>query len=262
MVTPDVGVNVVVTPDDNGPRARCCNPGLWTRATPGFEMVDTWQALVPLDAFRHYLNQQYGTDFMPTGYWNLHAWVILSAENINSFWTALWDFSGFIGEKGSIPVKNLWGWWYLRDNEFTLAFSLFRANQLFDAWSPMSKTRHRFWNTRLNFAENMLLAHPHARSPSQVAVISLVEGQQLATARGRIATSFHRETELRRFVHRGRTSCKRLGEARPVCGGSNGSHHCQQCGYVVVMAPVSRTSEASDSDERFCGTRYRLPPNP
>jgi acetoacetyl-CoA synthetase len=39
----------------------------------------------------------------------------------------------------------------------------------------------------------MLLAHPHARSASQLAVVSLIEGQNLATAKERMASSFIRQ---------------------------------------------------------------------
>jgi acetoacetyl-CoA synthetase len=59
------------------------------------------------DAFRRYLNQRQGTDFKPTDYWSLHAWVVLSAENNNTFWTALWEFGGVIGEKGLTPVSDI-----------------------------------------------------------------------------------------------------------------------------------------------------------
>jgi acetoacetyl-CoA synthetase len=164
------------------------------------------------DAFRRYLNQRHGTDFKPTAYWDLHAWAISSPENINHFWTALWDFGGVIGDKRSAPVR-VCCHVAIRDDQLIVAF-LRADNQLFDAWSPMSKTRDRFGDARLNWAENMLLAHPHARSSSQMAVVSLVESRQLPTAQERIAASLVKSltyAELYTEVAQAASSLKKLG---------------------------------------------------
>jgi acetoacetyl-CoA synthetase len=78
----------------------------------------------------------------------------------------------------------------------------------------MSKTRNRFGTTRLNWAENMLLAHPHARSSTQLAVVSLMEGQQLPTAGERLATSFIRQltyAELYTEVAQAASALKKMG---------------------------------------------------
>ncbi len=58
------------------------------------------------DFFRRYINKSCGTQFGATDYWALHAWVVETPENINAFWSALWDFSGLIGERGSGPVRH------------------------------------------------------------------------------------------------------------------------------------------------------------
>ena len=55
-----------------------------------------------LTKFREYVNARYGTDLKD--YWDLHRWSVGSPREMNECWTALWDWSGIIGEKGAPPV--------------------------------------------------------------------------------------------------------------------------------------------------------------
>lgn len=53
--------------------------------------------------FREFVNSRYGLHLKD--YWDLHAWSIGTSGQMNDFWTALWDWSGVIGEKGPAPVS-------------------------------------------------------------------------------------------------------------------------------------------------------------
>jgi acetoacetyl-CoA synthetase len=55
-----------------------------------------------MERFRQFINARYSLDIKGT--WELHAW---SVDHSNEFWKSIWDFYGFIGEKGAEPVRNL-----------------------------------------------------------------------------------------------------------------------------------------------------------
>lgn len=54
--------------------------------------------------FRHFVNKRHSLDLKD--YWDLHKWSTGTPEEINDFWTAVWDWSGIIGEKGEAPVSH------------------------------------------------------------------------------------------------------------------------------------------------------------
>lgn len=54
-------------------------------------------------AFRTQVNERYGLDLKD--YWDLHRWSTGSPEQVNNFWTSLWDYSNIIGDKGPAPVS-------------------------------------------------------------------------------------------------------------------------------------------------------------
>ena len=58
-----------------------------------------------LEDFRKYVNKKYGLSLKPGDFWSMHKWSIASAENINDFYNALWDWSGVVGDKGAQPVS-------------------------------------------------------------------------------------------------------------------------------------------------------------
>jgi acetoacetyl-CoA synthetase len=77
---------------------------------------------------------------------DLHAW---SCNASNDFWTAIWDWTTVIGDKGAPP--------------------------LFDDSPPFTDTTHLLPRAKLNWAENMLLSHPAARSTTKIALVGAVE---------------------------------------------------------------------------------------
>ncbi len=54
---------------------------------------------------REFANARHGLQMRD--YWDLHRWSTGSPEEMNDFWTALWDWSGIIGDKGTVPVSSL-----------------------------------------------------------------------------------------------------------------------------------------------------------
>ncbi|KZO89781.1 acetoacetyl-CoA synthetase [Calocera viscosa TUFC12733] len=97
-----------------------------------------------VNTFRLFVNHRYGLSLRNV--WDVHAF---SVDRPQEFWQGLWDFLGFIGER--IPGK-----------------------PLFDSSKPIYETRDTI-HARLNWTENMLLAHSNARSHSRLAVISATE---------------------------------------------------------------------------------------
>lgn len=145
-----------------------------------------------LNQFRLFVNERHGTDFKEGDYWSLHAWSISNPENINHFWNALWDWSGVIGDKGAQP--------------------------LFDATVPMYETGKMARHAHLNWAENMLLAHKHARSKTQLAVVSCIEPSpslgEKASRQQRLDSGFIRKltfAELYLEVARAASGLRKLG---------------------------------------------------
>ncbi len=84
----------------------------------------------------------------------------------------------------------------------------------------MTHTRNRFGQTRVNWAENVLLAHEHARSSTQIAVIGLAEGDQRASARRSLQSGFLRQLtydELYNEVAQAAGALKNLGVGPGDC---------------------------------------------
>ncbi|KAK4058801.1 hypothetical protein OIO90_000247 [Microbotryomycetes sp. JL221] len=93
--------------------------------------------------FRKYINKRYNLELRD--YWELHQW---SCDNMNELWKSMWDWSGVIGER--------------------------QGDLLFDNSVPMDTVNPRLLRAKLNYAENLLLAHNRARS-NESAIISVVE---------------------------------------------------------------------------------------
>ncbi|KAK4705439.1 hypothetical protein P7C70_g769, partial [Phenoliferia sp. Uapishka_3] len=96
----------------------------------------------PDSQLRSFINKKHGLDLLD--YWELHAWSI---KELNLFWVSIWEFTGVIGERKEV---------------------------LFDSSFPMDVPNPNLIRARLNFAENILLAHPNARS-SKEALVSVIE---------------------------------------------------------------------------------------
>ncbi|KAH8919522.1 acetoacetate-CoA ligase [Atractiella rhizophila] len=92
----------------------------------------------------NFVNERHGLKL--DGYWELHRW---SLEESNDFWRAIWDFRGLIGEVG--------------------------GGLFFDGSKPMWPPYNTMPNLRLNFSENILLAHRNARSKDRIAVVNCIE---------------------------------------------------------------------------------------
>ncbi|SGY77296.1 BQ5605_C005g03598 [Microbotryum silenes-dioicae] len=102
------------------------------------------EAEATLDSqFRRYVNKKRGLHL--GDYWELHAW---SLEDLNEFWTDMWDFTGIVGEKEKL---------------------------LFDSSQPMDRVNPRLIQAKMNYAENTLMAHSNARSKTAKAIISVAE---------------------------------------------------------------------------------------
>jgi len=111
-------------------------------SVPSQERIDTSK----MEIFRKYINQRTSQNLRTP--WDLHAW---STSNTSSFWLAIWDYFHLVGDlHGSLP--------------------------LFDSETPMHLTKRRI-TASLNFAENLLLAHPHARSSERIAVHGSIEAR-------------------------------------------------------------------------------------
>ncbi|KAL8293114.1 hypothetical protein RQP46_000808 [Phenoliferia psychrophenolica] len=99
-------------------------------------------AEAPDTKLRLWINAKHGLNLRD--YWELHKW---STTCFNDFWTAIWEYTGIIGERDEL---------------------------LFDASFPMDTPNPNMIRAKMNFAENMLLAHSHARS-HQEALVSVIE---------------------------------------------------------------------------------------
>lgn len=94
--------------------------------------------------FRHYINKKHGRSLRD--YDELHAY---SLENLNRFWTDAWEYTGVIGDRTDEKI-------------------------LFDDSQPMETVNRQLIRAKLNYAENMLLAHPNARSNKR-ALMAFIE---------------------------------------------------------------------------------------
>jgi acetoacetyl-CoA synthetase len=94
--------------------------------------------------FINFVNKRHSLDLK--SFKDLHAW---SCNSSNDFWTAIWHWTGVIGDIGNSP--------------------------LFDESPPMTDTKKLLPRARLNWAENMLLSHPSARSTTKLALVGAVE---------------------------------------------------------------------------------------
>jgi acetoacetyl-CoA synthetase len=53
-----------------------------------------------MEQFRQFINTHYALNLKDA--WELHAW---SVDQSNEFWKSIWDYYGFIGERGAEPVS-------------------------------------------------------------------------------------------------------------------------------------------------------------
>lgn len=67
-----------------------------------------------LTKFRQFVNDRHNLALRD--YWELWRWSTGSPEEMNDFWTAVWDFTGVVGEKGRAPVscQRIWFSWLLQ----------------------------------------------------------------------------------------------------------------------------------------------------
>ncbi|BGP45936.1 hypothetical protein JCM10450v2_001771 [Rhodotorula kratochvilovae] len=103
----------------------------------------------PDTLFREWLNRRHSLRLRD--YDELHQWSI---SNLDAFWTAAYEYTGVIGERTDPKV-------------------------LFDDSQPMEYVNRSLIRAKLNYAENMLLAHPYARSNKR-AVLSFIEPASLS----------------------------------------------------------------------------------
>lgn len=54
--------------------------------------------------FRLFVNERYNLSL--AGYWDLWKWSTGSPKEMNEFWTAVWDYTNVVGDKGSSPVSS------------------------------------------------------------------------------------------------------------------------------------------------------------
>lgn len=122
-----------------------------------------------MERFRQFINTRYDLDLKDA--WALHSW---SVDQSNEFWKSIWDFFGFIGERGAEPVRSFLlqiPVACMRDD------AVWRArHQFFQSDRSIKATRNRLPHARLNYAENLLLAHCNARSTHKIAIHSVIEG--------------------------------------------------------------------------------------
>ncbi|KAK4047059.1 hypothetical protein OIV83_005622 [Microbotryomycetes sp. JL201] len=100
-----------------------------------------------LTRFMRYCNGRFNLDMRD--FWDLWRWSTSEADQMNDFYTALWDWRRIQGDKGPAP--------------------------LFDATRRIQDTHLHVPHARVNFAENVLLGHSSARSKSKLAIIARIE---------------------------------------------------------------------------------------
>ncbi|GAA6064069.1 hypothetical protein JCM10212_001475 [Sporobolomyces blumeae] len=106
-------------------------------------------AAAPDTRFRLWLNRRLGLTL--ADFHELREWTL---DHLDEFWTAVYDYTGVIGDRTD-------------------------PNVLFDASQPMDQVNPNMIRANLNYAENMLLSHPYARS-SHRALVSLIEPKSLS----------------------------------------------------------------------------------
>ncbi|GAA5963040.1 hypothetical protein JCM21900_002319 [Sporobolomyces salmonicolor] len=131
----------------------------------------------PDTKFRLWVNERH--DLNLRDYHELHRWSI---SEMDAFWTAVWDYTGILGERTD-------------------------QARLFDDSQPMDQVNPGLIRANLNYAENMLLSHPYARS-SHRALISLIEPTSLNDLDSSLARALSFEElyqEVRLLAHTLRT---------------------------------------------------------
>lgn len=137
----------------------------WMPSEPEVEAAE-------MTKFRLYVNKRYGLSL--SDYWELWKWSTGTPEEMNDFWTSVWDFTGIIGDQGPAPVGQSPISMLAFFPRSRLTLLGFGPRQLFNANVPIYETRRFCTNARVNWAENMLLGHSLARS-KHTALISLIE---------------------------------------------------------------------------------------
>ncbi|GAA5890294.1 hypothetical protein JCM16303_005322 [Sporobolomyces ruberrimus] len=103
----------------------------------------------PDTEFREWINSRLGLNLRD--FHELREWTL---DHLNEFWIAVWDYTKIIGQRTDDKV-------------------------LFDDTQPMDTVNPNLIRAKLNYAENMLLSHPYARSPKR-ALVSLIEPKSLS----------------------------------------------------------------------------------
>ena len=67
--------------------------------TPSESQVDAAE----MTKFRHFVNKRYNLSL--ADYWDLWRWSTGNPTEMNDFWTAVWDFTGILGDQGPSPVS-------------------------------------------------------------------------------------------------------------------------------------------------------------
>ncbi|GAA5933062.1 uncharacterized protein JCM15063_002283 [Sporobolomyces koalae] len=132
----------------------------------------------PDTKFRQFLNERLALDLRD--FHELRTWTL---DHLNEFWTAVWDYTHIIGERTDVKV-------------------------LFDDSQPMDTVNPNLIRARLNYAENMLLSHPYARTSNR-ALVSLIEPKSLSDLDSSITRQLSFEQlyqEVRVVAHTLRTS--------------------------------------------------------
>ncbi|GAA5885249.1 hypothetical protein JCM6882_009538 [Rhodosporidiobolus microsporus] len=102
----------------------------------------------PDRAFARFVEGRHGVKLRD--YTELQAWT---NDNLNDFWTAVYDYTGVVGERTDSKV-------------------------LFDDSRPMAEYNPGLIRAKINYAENMLLSHAYARTSNR-ALVSLIEPDSL-----------------------------------------------------------------------------------
>ncbi|GAA5951770.1 hypothetical protein JCM3765_003113 [Sporobolomyces pararoseus] len=134
----------------------------------------------PDTLFRLYLNERFKLSLRD--FHELRLWVL---DHLNEFWSSVWDYTGIIGDR--------------TDNEV-----------LFDDSQPIDVVNPKLIRAKLNYAENILLSHPYARTSNR-ALLSLIEPTSLSDLSSSLTRSLTFEElyqEVRLVAHTLRTRFK------------------------------------------------------
>ncbi|KAI5475878.1 hypothetical protein MNV49_000760 [Pseudohyphozyma bogoriensis] len=143
-----------------------------------------------VDEFTQYINKTAGTSLK--SYWDLHEY---SVSEQDSFWNHVWSYLGVIGDRGRGPA-------YVS--------------------RPIDQPQDWFPDAKLNYAENVLLGHPNARS-NKLAILSTTEPTGSSTQPAVIGSLTWSQLydEVRRAAHSLRTLGIKPGDRVATYSASN-----------------------------------------